>query len=145
MSAEAEVVRMLNLMLVYGLQGYDFCAQFPNATLAEDYNGIGPEWMPQKLRDALDAMHADFCPAAFGHDVRFAHSDGSHEQFVAANEEFLDNCRIIAKAKYGWWNPVRYIRLAQGRALFRAVVMFGWPAYQAAFLKREGVNTISVG
>lgn len=145
MSTEAEVVRMLNQMLAYGLLGYDYCCQFPNSVLAEDFNGIGAEWMGEKLRNAFSTIHSDFMPCAFCHDVRTSHSDGSHEQFVVSNEEFFTNCRIVAKVKYAWYDPRRYLRLAQARTLYHALAMFGWPAYAAAYLKRQGVEQISVG
>lgn len=133
MSDEQTVIRMLNLCRDYDLSGTDFAEQFPNATLAEDFNGIGPEWFPAALREFVDSLHADLLPAAFVHDVRWSHSDGTLLAFGASNEEMRENCKRIAFAKYGWYDPRRYLRWRTGVVFARLCNAFGLSAYNAAY------------
>ena len=144
MSDQRTVVRMLEACRRYGLSGEEFCRQFPLAVLAEDYNGIGPEWFPEILRNAVNSLCADLCAAAFVHDIRFSHSDGSVEQFVAANDEFRANGYRIANGKYSWYDPRRYIVRHRTRVFYRLLVAFGWTAYIAAYIKSRN-QTASVG
>lgn len=138
---ESKVRRLLSACAHYRLDGTALVASMPIAFLVQAYNGIGPDWAPEIVRDAYTALHADFEPAAFIHDTDTELSDGTHEKFVEANERFLTNCTIIAKSKYAWYNPVRYWRLHQARSMYRLLVLFGWTAWQAAYKR----NTASVG
>lgn len=134
-TAESKIRSLLRQCEYYGLDGRVRVAALPHCILYSAYNGIGPSWLPDIVRDAYTALHADFEPAALIHDIDFEFGDGTHEAFAAANERFLANCRIIAKAKYAWYDPRRYIRLHQARAMYRLLVLFGWPAYKAARAK----------
>lgn len=133
MSDTDTVIRMLCLCYRYDLSGYEFCRQFPNSVLAEDFNGIGPEWFPEKLREFIDALEDDLLPAAFVHDVRWSHSDGTLLAFSASNEELRENCKRIAFGKYSWWDPRRYLRWRTGVVFARLCNAFGLSAYNAAY------------
>lgn len=127
--------RMLNLAVEYGLSGSAWLTTFSIETLARDFNGIGPEWFPAKLREAIDKLHADLLPMAFIHDVRWSHSEGTHEYFTASNEELKENGYKIAKARYPWYRPARYARMNQARVFGNLCQVFGWSAYRQAYEK----------
>jgi len=132
MSDEREVTRMMNLVDEYDLGGRDFVHKFSYDQLAYDFNGIGPEWFPEDLRKLIDNLHVDLLPAAFIHDVRWSHSDGTVSSFIKSNEELSKNGRKIACAKYSWYNPMRYILIRQSNRFGNLCQVFGWQAYQAA-------------
>ena len=132
------VKRMLAMCRAYGLGGFLFALSFPPEQLAKDFNGIGPEWFPEKLRTAIDRLSADLMPAAFIHDVRYAHNDGSTRQFNEANAELEANGYLIADAKYPWWHIRRYLVRHEARVFARLCNQFGWVAYVAANVGKGG-------
>ena len=137
MCDEATAVRMLNLCRYYRLEGADFAEGFTIEELAETFNGIGPESWHPKLREALDNLAADLLPAAFIHDLRFSHGDGSTADFNAANDELEMNGLKIAEAKYVWYNPMRYITRRRARTFANLCRIFGWQPYLDAVEKRK--------
>lgn len=90
------------------LMGVDFVNGFDIDDVCRDYNGIGPQFLPVKLRDKVTGILAIFEPAALVHDLRFGKSDGTRQSYDYANNEFFVNCHKCAKAKYRWWNWKRY-------------------------------------
>ncbi len=138
MSDVQTVRRMLALCRAYGLSGLSFCYSFPPSQLAEDFNGIGPAWFPEVLRKAIDGLSADMMPAAFIHDVRYAHNDGSTRDFNEANAELEANGRLIADAKYPWWHIRRYLIRHEAKVYARLCARFGWTAYVAANVNKRG-------
>ncbi len=106
--------------------GLDMPQAFKDATDAEidaDYNGIGPDQMPdfiasylKKLdvpaseiaalaalaRKAATDIFSEFQPAAVIHDYEFTHSDKTEAGFHAANDRLLANCKRIVNQKYPW-------------------------------------------
>ena len=132
MSDLQTVKRMLAMCRAYGLSGLVFALSFPPEQLARDFNGIGPEWFPDALRKAIDGLSADMMPAAFIHDVRYAHNDGSTREFNAANAELEANGRLIADTKYPFWHIRRYLIRHEARVYARLCARFGWKAYCAA-------------
>lgn len=135
MSDVSTAKRMLNLAILYGLSGSGWVRTFSLETLARDFNGIGPEWFPSRLREAIDKLHADLLPMAFIHDVRWSHSNGEYSYFKSSNEELKRNGYLIAKVKYPWYRPERYIRMNQARVFGNLCQVFGWSAYQEAYKK----------
>jgi hypothetical protein len=113
-----------------GLDGLEFLDLFDRATLAREYNGIGPEWAGEKIR-AKVTQHLDlFEPAALIHDLRNFKSDGSRYGFNFANIEFHDNCLKIADAKYPWYSWRRYRARVVAHALYDFVRgEGGWKAW----------------
>ena len=107
--------------------------------LAREYNGIGPEFFPAKLRlrDRVTEHLALFEPAALIHDLRNYLSDGMRRRFHRANDEFLRNCRRCADAKYPWWSWKRYRARATAKMLFKFVDGHpGWKAWMDCYRRR---------
>lgn len=131
---------MLHAAENYALAGLEFAKQFPLSQLAKDFNGIGPEFFPDRLRKFIDKLCYVFLPAAFVHDVRWSHSDGTTAQFLRSNEELELNCRILAYANYAWYNPMRYLRLHQAKVFRRLCDLFGYAPYRTAYVKSQAQN-----
>lgn len=102
--------------------------------IAAEYNGIGPEFLPDEIRDEVTRFLALFEPAALIHDLRYSAGNGTREDFENANMEFHANCLTLARAKYAWWRPLRRCAAESAAlALFKAVSSyFGWVAYRRA-------------
>ena len=130
------VTRLYNLAVHYGLHGSGWLGTFTMQTLARDFNGIGPEWFPEKVRRVIDRLHADLLPVALVHDVRWSHSDGGYDYFAASNDEFKRNGYRVARAKYPWYRPARYLRMNEARVFGNLCQAFGWSAYRAAYEKK---------
>jgi hypothetical protein len=96
------------------------------------FNGVGPEWLPWWLRKLLDYFFEVFLPAVWVHDYRYSYGDGTLIDFMSANRELTDNCRICADAVYGALNPLRYLAYWVGEKFGKACDLFGLPAYLAA-------------
>lgn len=117
-----------------GLKGVLMLEAWGVDEICLEYNGIGPAFLPSKLREKVTKLLGIFEPAAMIHDLRFGRSDGSRLKFDQANDEFFLNCRECAKAAYGWWNWRRY------RAYAVAGLMHefncgnpGWKAWMDAY------------
>ena len=138
---EAHVAELYKTAVMAGLHGVDFLAGFGAAELAREYNGIGPEWAGEHVRDLVTGKLAVFEPAALIHDLRNSRSDGTEAAFHYANCEFFLNCLKLAKQAYPWWRPRRYAAIAAADAMFDAVEgPGGWKAWREAherFVKRQ--------
>ena len=138
---EAHVAELYKTAVMAGLHGVDFLAGFGAAELAREYNGIGPEWAGEHVRDLVTGKLAVFEPAALIHDLRNSRSDGTEAAFHYANCEFFLNCLKLAKQAYPWWRPRRYAAIAAADAMFAAVEgPGGWKAWREAherFVKRQ--------
>ena len=120
------------------LGGMDFVEGFGLETLAREYNGIGPAFFPDKLREQTTKFLSLFEPAALIHDLRNFRSDGSEEQFHAANDEFLANCRRCVEDKYAWWNLKRYRGYAVAKLLYEFVDgPAGWRAWMDCYERNK--------
>ena len=119
--------------------GYTLLVYMPLEVLASAYNGTGPEFLPQKIRDMLDAACRPFLPAVMIHDVDYTFSDGSEESFRRANRRFFWNCIICANNAYPYHNWRRYALYIKAWAMYRAVSnpKFGWVAWIQAYNKRK--------
>ena len=116
-----------------GLEGMDFLGSFTLEDLAREYNGIGPEWAGEYLRDKVTSRLALFEPAALIHDLRNSVSDGQRHAFNAANFEFLHNCLALANRAYPWYSWKRYRARFVAEALFDFVSGApGWIAWLEA-------------
>ena len=121
------------------LDGSQHLAYMPIDVLAASYNGTGPEFLPQKLRDLLDGACRPFLPAVMIHDVDFTLSDGSEESFKQANTRLLGNCITCAMDAHPWTSWKRYSLILEAWAMYRAVShpKFGWVAWIQAYNKRK--------
>ena len=122
------------------LIGYTLLVYMPLDVLASAYNGTGPEFLPQKIRDKLDSFCRPFLPAVMIHDVDYTMSDGSEESFKQANKRLFWNCITCANNAYKFNNWRRYALYIQAYAMFRAVShpKFGWVAWIQAYNKTKG-------
>lgn len=141
MSTVETALQMLALCREYKLSGTSFAERFEPDALAAAYNGIGPEWFPAKLREAIDNLAADLRPAAFIHDLRYAYGDGTTAHFSAANAELQSNGYRIADAKYAWYSPRRYITRRRARIFAELCQSFGWTAYVEACKRGKSAAT----
>lgn len=134
----ADVQELYRLAVLADLDGVEFIAGFPDEELADSYNGIGPEFLPPKVRAKVTKSLALFEPAALVHDLRNEYSDGTRCSFNYANYEFRSNCRKLADARYAWWNPRRYVVRYVAELLYRFVAGdCGWTAWLQAKERHE--------
>jgi hypothetical protein len=103
-----------------------------DAEIERVFNGVGPEYLAGWVRRLLDFFFEAFLPAVWKHDYRFAHGDESLVDFMSANRELADNCRMCADAEYGAWHPLRYLARWVGEKFGKACDLFGLPAYLRA-------------
>ena len=118
------------------LDGSQLLAYMPLDILAASYNGTGPEFLPQRIRERLDVACRPFLPAVQIHDVDFTLSDGSRESFRQANKRLLVNCIACALDAYPWTSWKRYALIAEAFVIYRACSKFGWIAWRMAYLKK---------
>lgn len=101
------------------------------------YNGCGPAYLPAETRQKLDRITAVFAPAFVIHDVDFSSADGLKVAFDEANVRLLINCVICALDAAPWNSWRRYVLLGEAWAIYRACSRFGWPAWLAAYNKKN--------
>lgn len=141
MSDIAEARELLDRALALGLSGAERYKDYPIETLAERWNGIGPERMKPEARKKLDKWLRLYKPGCFIHDQEFAESDGTFDGFVAANDRLEANCLIIAGATYTrWYDPRRYLARRGAVLVADACRLTGWSAWQDAYEER-GVSS----
>ena len=107
----------------------------PTETLADCYNGTGPEFLPQRIRQKLDAVCLPFLPAVMVHDVDFSFSDGTRRSFLIANQHLFWNCIICTCDAHPWHSWRRYVLILEAWAIYRACHKFGWIAWLLAYNK----------
>lgn len=135
MSDIETVTRLVAQAKFYRLSGADILDALTMEQIAEAYNGIGPDWFPARLREAIDRLSADLQCVALIHDVRYSFSDGSTAQFDEANAEFRANGEKVANAKYPWYSLRRYGLRSEARLFAKLCQDFGFAAYIAAFIE----------
>ena len=138
MATEKKIDELLKIAVTLELEGVEFIQSLDYATLCREYNGIGAEWLGEKLRERITRYLHVFEPAALIHDLRNSRSDGSIFGFHFANDEFGRNCRRLADAAYPWWSWRRYRARAVARALHALVESAGgWLAWLECFAKNN--------
>ena len=113
----------------FQLENREIIGKYTMAELCSIYNGIGPGSFPDWLRNVISMLHPSLAVVAFVHDVEWHESDGSREKFTESNGRFKRNGYLVAKAKYGWYNPLRYIVMNQARRFGNTCELFGWEAW----------------
>lgn len=111
------------------LHGYQKLYKYDDEELQKICNGIGPELLPKWMRSCITSAHPTLEPAAMIHDVEYHESEKDHFEFCQANRRFKENGYILAKANYGWYNPIRYIVMNQARRLGNYCQLGGWLGY----------------
>lgn len=135
--SKEDIEELLKIAVVADLEGLEFLQGFDYATLCREYNGIGPEWAGETVREKATRYLSLFEPAALVHDMRNYMSDGSRKGFNYANMEFLENCLKLADHAYPWWNWRRYRARLVAHALYDFVRSEGgWKAWQDCFERK---------
>ena len=137
MSTYTELSDIRDAAIRLYLDGSQHLKYLPLEVLAAAYNGTGPEFLPQKIRDRLDSVCRPFLPAVMIHDVDFTFSDGSVLSFRQANRRLLVNCIICAMNAHPWTSWKRYALILEACGMYRAVSQFGWIAWLQAYNKRK--------
>jgi len=132
MSKIAEVKKLLKLVETYNLDGREILKKYTMTKLASIYNGIGPGAFPDWLRDVITELHPSLAVVAFIHDIEWHESDCSKEKFAESNNRFKTNGYRVARAEYGWYNPLRYIVMNQARRFGNLCQLFGWDAWASS-------------
>lgn len=77
------------------------------ATLDKTYNGAGPDWFPEHLREVLTELLETYEPAFCIHDWDYEFLPKSFMEFCHANDRLGDNCERIVRAHIPWWRPLK--------------------------------------
>lgn len=114
------------------LDGAGILYKYSDDQLSSMYNGIGPAVFPDWIVDILGFINPDLEAPCMIHDVEWSESDGTDESFTASNKRLRNNGIKVAKDRYAWYDPRRYIVIYQSLVLSRACQTFGidiWRAY----------------
>lgn len=131
MSKFKEIKELKMLAVEYELENREIIGKYTIAQLSSIYNGIGPEAFPEWLRCAISALHPSLAVVAFIHDIEWHESDCTRESFKISNDRFKTNGYKVARTKFGWYNPLRYIVMNHARRFGNACQLFGWNAWLA--------------
>lgn len=115
------------------LQGRDAVLALTLNELDAAFNGCGPEFLPEGVRQTLDRVTSVFAPAFMVHDVEFTLADGLKAAFDTANFRLLVNCAKCALDAAPWYSWRRYALIAEAWAIYRACDKFGWIAWLSAY------------
>ena len=118
------------------LSGAYLLWQYPNWSLQSICNGIGPEAFPKVLRDFISLLHPTLIPAACIHDIEWYRNGGSPAEFMDSNNRLKVNGCLMARWRYRWFDPRRYVVMHQARRFARLCTLFGWPAWISARKER---------
>ena len=99
-------------------------------------NGIGAEWMPEKLRGVLDTIHPAFVVPSIIHDLQYYYWNGAKSTFFRVNADFAENGKKMARHLYGWHSPRRYLAYHTANKYKTLLDLFGEPAAKAARAQR---------
>lgn len=132
MASLHEIKELCDFAEECGLENREILAKYKNTELASIFNGIGPDVFPDWLRNTITALHPSLAVVAFIHDVEWHESDGSREKFTESNDRFKTNGYAVAKFKFGWYDPRRYIVMNQARRFGNICQTFGWSAWCSA-------------
>jgi hypothetical protein len=94
------------------------------AWLRRQYNGIGAEWMPARLRNLVTKLFSKMEAAALIHDVEYLNPNKSYWNFTKANFRLF-------------YNGIKSSCIFSGFSLFVICQLFGWSAW------KEGKETMA--
>lgn len=112
----------------YGLKHLPVLYKYCDAVLIAQYNGVGPDRWPPIIRDVLSWALEDVLEAVLTHDMDY-YQGGDEKAFHEANEVLGDNVRTLAKKKYGWWRPRRYLLKKISYKLTEWTDKYGWEGW----------------
>lgn len=102
-------------------------------SIADIYNGAGPDWLPAWGRAILTEFLEIFEPVFVIHDIRFNFSDKSKRGFSTANNEMWRNMKRVLSVKFPMSNPLNWLSRAKwyvrAYAAYRACNNWGWSAW----------------
>lgn len=127
----SNIQRLIDQARRIHLDNHTIISKYTLPELASIYNGIGPDAFPAWLRGCISALHPALAVAALIHDIEWHEADGSEEAFRASNARFRRNGMAAAKDRFGWWNPMRYVVMAQARRFGDLCQIFGWKAWES--------------
>lgn len=133
-----EIAALRQRCKALNLEGSQKLNKYTDEELQVICNGIGPEAFPYGIRSVTSTLHPTLEPVAMVHDVEFEESDGLKSSFTDANDRYYTNGVIAAKAEYGWYNPARYIVMAQALRHSRLCQLFGWHGYKEMHERNRG-------
>ena len=108
---------------------------YPNMSYQEVtscYNGIGAEWMGEKMRGLLDACFPVFKDAVIIHDVDYCRGITDTDR-RNADRRMLRNMYACIQHQIPWWKIRRRLRyFLSARALYRTCQIAGGCAFERA-------------
>ena len=121
---------MRYLALCYGLRGCEVFKQLEPEVIAREWNGLGPDRVPEWVRSFLDDLYSEVLPAACIHDLRYV-IGGDFEKFREANDELKHNMRVCLKQNRNKFTLFGYLvaRIRVNIAVFLCNV-FGKPGWK---------------
>jgi len=126
-----EIKRLRSMAVEAGLDNIKILKRYSAKDLQKIFNGIGSDKFPEKLRKFLDEMNPTLLPVAMIHDVEWHLSDCSMKKFTESNDRFKVNGIRIAKFRYCFLDPRRYIVMWKARKFSKLCQLFGWSAWTA--------------
>ena len=129
MESMREIKRLRLMAIEAGLDGATKLKRYKLADLRLIFNGIGSDKFPEKIRNFLNKLHPSLMPVAMIHDVEWHNSDCSMAKFTESNTRFKKNGYKIAKYRYCFLDPRRYIVMNQARRFGNLCQLFGWSAW----------------
>lgn len=132
-----EIAALRKKCIELGLENVEILEKYTDRQLQKICNGIGPELLPDVLRELISKMRPTLQPVAFIHDVEWYESDGEHFTFSESNARFRTNGHICAKAAYPWYHPCRYLVMLQADRLASYCQMGGWAAFMQCYRERK--------
>lgn len=99
-------------------------------------NGVGPEWLPEWVREKITDYYEYFLMSTNPHDCDFTYQPKTRKEFDKANERLYKNCKrqISKDIKLSWWScsiqESKWRKYFQARFLYRMCDKFGWGAFK---------------
>lgn len=113
----------------YGLDHSEILDKYNDGEIAAMYNDFGPGEFPEWMEGVLYSANPYLGPACLIYDLEMIDSDGKRETFADCCRRLRENGRRIAKIRFHWWRPARYIVAWEASTLARACLKNSWEAW----------------
>lgn len=124
---------LLSQIAEYALETPKNFSMLTAESIADIYNGAGPDWMPAWQRAILTEFLEIFEPVFVIHDIRFNFSDKTKRGFNTANNEMWRNMKRVLSAKFPLSNPLNWLSRAKwytrAYIAYKACKDCGWKAW----------------
>ena len=130
-----EITEALHEAIRLKLSGWELLLDTERAVA--ECNGIGAAWMG-KLCKFFNFLLPSLVTASAIHDMRYFQNKNDRHQW---DDEFENNCRIIIRSKYHWYNPGRYAAFYLAHKMRIALYIGGEIAWNQAKGKHKNDNT----